>query len=119
MYTIGVILAVVMLVFAIYFGGPWYVGGPSTAIGSAFDADIARALLSILYMIPCVATFVGTVKDGKYRRIGSFGVAACFAFVTLLRLLTFGLTPVIWIFTFACGIIAGIVYIHESINEEE
>lgn len=118
-YTIGVILAVGLLIFALYFIGPWYVGGPATSIGAVFDSGLSRFVLGVLYLIPSVAVLVGTTKGLKWRMFGTFGVALAFLFITILRLLTFGFTPVIWIFMLICALISAMVYLYVSVNGED
>jgi hypothetical protein len=118
-YTIGVILAVGLIMFAIYFIGPWYVGGPTTAIGLVFDNPITRAVLGVIYLVPSIAVLVGAKGGRKYRRFGTFGMSLCFLFITMLRLVTIGFVPAIWIFVLVCTLISSLVYLYVSINEED
>lgn len=116
MYTIGAILAVGLFLFGLYFIGPWYVGGPTTAIGAVFDNAISRLVLGIAYLVPSSMVLWGTKKGYSFRRWGTFGVALCYLFITILRLLTFGFVPAIWIFMLACSLVAGMVYLYVSVN---
>ena len=117
---IEIILAVVLLVFALYLGGPWYVGGPTTAIGNAIEADTVRVLTAIIYIIPSSLTLGGVFKQNdKLRTYATFGLFMAYLFSVILRILTVGFTPLLWLYPFGLALVAAVVYIVESRRIEE
>jgi hypothetical protein len=115
--VIEVILAIVLLVFAVYLGGPWYLSDPSTSIGSAIESDSVRALTAFVYAIPSVSVLAG-VRNKHARVYGTFGLFMAYLFSTILRLLTVGVTPMFWLFLLALSLVAAVVYIVEARHEE-
>lgn len=117
-YAIGVILAVGLVIFALYFVGPWYPGGPTAAIGSAFDTQLARGVVGVAYLIPSVGFLVGFTRHHDFlQRWGMFGTALGYAFVALLRFITIGPFPFVWLFMVLCALVAGVVYLYISFNK--
>ena len=86
-------------------------------MGAVFDTPIARAVVATLYILPSSAVLVG-IKKKSWRRWGAFGVFIMYLFAALLRVVTQGFTPFIWVFILACGLISGIVYLYVSLKEE-
>lgn len=115
---IEVILASVLLIFALYVGGPWYVGGPTTAIGTAIEREVVRFFTAVVYAVPALVTFFG-IKSPKMRGWGVFGMFLAYLFSTILRLLTFGPFPMIWLFIFGLCLISAVLYIVESRRDDE
>ena len=111
--VIEVTLAIILLIFAIYLGGPWYVGGPTTAIGSAIEADTVRLLTAAIYIVPGAATLLG-LKSDRIRVYGTFGLFLAYLFSTILRVLTVGFTPLLWLFTLGLALVCGVCYIVEA-----
>jgi len=111
--VIEIILALCLGVFAIYLGGPWYVGGPTTAIGTAIEAQTVRIFTAIIYFVPCMTFLLGRRND-KVKQWALFGMFLAYTFSAILRLLTFGITPLIWVFIMSLALICGILYISEA-----
>ena len=111
--VIEMILAIALGLFALYLGGPWYVGGPTTAIGSTIENEIVRVCTSLFYLTPSIITIAG-IRRPKLRTWGVFGLFLGYLFSTILRLLTFGVTPVFWLFLMALTLIAAVLYVVES-----
>lgn len=112
--VIEIILAAVLVIFAIYLGGPWYFAGPTTVIGQSIEADAVRALTAVLYIIPGVLTLATINRSRRVRMYGVFGLFLAYMFTTILRVLTVGFTPLMWIFTLALALVAGVCYIAEA-----
>jgi hypothetical protein len=114
------ILGVSLFAVGLYAVGPWYVGGPTTAMGAVLETDLIRAIPAAFYMLAGGAAVYGVVKKkARWRYRGAFLSSTAFFFLTLLRLLTFGFTPVIWIFILALCLISAIIYLWESGREVE
>lgn len=116
-YAIGVIMAGALLIFGLYLGSPWYVGGATTAIGQAFDQTVPRVILAGLYIVPTFSVILGTKYKG-FRRFGMFGTALMYLFASVLRITTIGFTPFIWVFLLACALASGVVYLYVSLKTE-
>ena len=115
--VIEVCLAIILIIFAVYLGGPWYVGGPTTAIGSAIEAGTVRILTAAIYIVPGAVTLFG-VKNDKVRVYGAFGLFLAYLFSTILRVLTVGFTPLLWLFTLGLALVCGVCYIVEARRRE-
>lgn len=119
-YTIAVILAIGLLIFGIYVIGPWYVVLPTTAVGATFDTAISRVLLGIVYITPAILTVVGAKRPRKWQaKYGTFGVALAYTFIAILRVITQGFIPLIWLFPLICGLVTGICYLWVSLSGDE
>lgn len=111
--VIETILAVVLVIFGIYLDSPFYESFPTTSIGAVFEADLARLLISLVYLVPPALLLIGHRKSSdKFRSVGLFGIFLAYFFITILRLATFGWQPLSWLFTLALAIIAAIVFIN-------
>lgn len=111
--VIEIILAVVLIIFAIYLGSPWYVAGPTTVIGNSIEADAVRVMTAVIYLVPGITT-LAFFKNDRVRMYGIFGLFLAYLFTTILRILSIGFTPLMWIFTLALALIAATVYIVEA-----
>ena len=116
--VIEIILAIALGLFALYIGGPWYAGGPTSAIGATIEHDSVRLITAVFYGIPALTTLFG-VKRHKVRMWGVFGLFLGYLFSVILRLLTFGLAPAFWLFMLALALIAAVLYIVESRRDDE
>jgi hypothetical protein len=113
--TVQVILSTVLIVTGLYIGGPWYVGGVTTAVGVVLDSDSVRFGLGIAYMFSGLTNVIGVAKNsGKWRYWGTLAVFLSYMFMMLLRLFTFGWTPIFWVIIFGLALIAGVKHIRES-----
>jgi len=118
--AILLMLAVALLLTGIYAIGPWYVGGPTTAMGVVLEADLVRALPASFYIISGAFAMFGVLrKQPRWRYRGAFLCTLSYTFLVILRLLTFGPFPIIWLFTLALGLISAIIYLWESGREVE
>jgi len=117
-YLIAVIIAVGLLIFGIYVIGPWYVGGGATAVGSVFDTEISRFILGLGYITPPVMTFIGAKKRGRWATMGIFGSSAACIFIAVLRIVTIGWIPFVWLFPLVMGLVAGVCYLVVSLGDE-
>lgn len=111
--VIEAILALALAVFAIYLGGPWYVGEPTTTIGTAIEEDVVRFITAIIYLVPSVMVLAGIGKS-KMRARGLFGLFMVYLFSVILEILTLGFSPLFWVFILALCLISGILYIVEA-----
>lgn len=113
--VIQVILATVLVITGTYVAGPWYIGGTTTAVGVTLDSNIARIAAGSFYLFSGSANLFGITKDSeKWRYWGTLATFLSFTFMTLLRLFTFGLTPIVWLIILALALIAGIMHLRES-----
>jgi hypothetical protein len=112
-------LALTLLAFGIYIDSPYYESSPTTIIGAAFESDLARLIISLLYIVPPILVFVGYQTNRiRVRSVGLFSVFLAYLFNTILRVATFGIQPVNWIFTLALCVIAAAMFINFKLKLE-
>lgn len=110
-----IVLALTLIITGIYIGGPWYIGGTTTAVGVSLDAGITRVVTGSAYLAAGTLGLIG-VATGNLRSkyYGTLAVFLSYSFMTILRLLTFGWTPVFWLIIMTLALIAGIIHLRES-----
>lgn len=113
---IELILAAVILGFGIYLASPLYEATSTTAIGALFESYVGRTILSILYIVPPLFTLAGFCLEKSKRSLacrswGALGIFNAYLFVSILRVITQGWIPVIWIFLLALSLIAGVIHL--------
>jgi ABC-type transport system involved in cytochrome c biogenesis permease subunit len=74
-------------------------------------------VIGSLYALPAILTLFG-IKRSRIRQLGTFGMFIAFMFSSLLRLLTFGWFPLLWLYPLALALIAGVVYLQEFRRDE-
>lgn len=112
---IQVFLAVALLITGVYIAGPWYVGGNLTAIGVLSDSAIGHTVIGTGYTVAGGIGLYGVTRNSvKGRYWGTMLMFGAFVFMAILRLLTIGLTPIIWVLILALALIAGVLHILES-----
>ena len=117
------VLSVVLLAFGIYAIGPWYAGGPTTAFGAVLESDLIRAIPTGFYIIAGGFTLLGCLfsrfdKRFRARYRGALLLTTSYAFMTALRLFTFGFVPVVWVLSLGLGLISAIIFLWESGRDE-
>lgn len=109
------ILSTVLVITGLYIAGPWYVGGPTTAVGVGLEGDLARIITGLFYLVSGATNLIGIAKSSvKWRYSGTLAVFLSYVFMGLLRLLTFGWTPIFWVLIFGMATIAGVKHLRES-----
>lgn len=112
---VQVILSTILIVTGAYIAGPWYVGGPTTAVGVALEMDITRVFTALCYLGSGLVNVIGVAKNsGKWRYWGTLFVFLSYTFMALLRLFTFGFTPIFWVVITGMALIAAVKHIRES-----
>lgn len=105
-------LAITLFIFGVYIDSPFYDSSPTTLIGAVFEGDLARLLISLLYLIPPILMLIGyKTNTHQLHSIGLFTVFLAYLFNTILRIATFGIEPVSWIFTLALCVISAAMFI--------
>jgi hypothetical protein len=119
-YLIQGFLAVALLITGVYIAGPWYVGGSTTAIGVLSDSSIGHIVIGTSYMTTGAVGLYGVVRNSARGRYwGTMLMFGAFFFMVLLRLLTIGFTPIIWVLILALAFTAGVLHIIESRRREK
>jgi hypothetical protein len=114
-YLIEVFLAVTLTVTGIYLAGPWYVGGSTTAVGVLSDSLIGHTAIGLGYTAAGAVAIYGVAKNSvKARYWGTMALFGSYFFMTLLRLLTIGFAPIIWLLILCLAFISGLMHIIES-----
>lgn len=112
---VQVILSMVLIATGLYISGPWYVGGPTTAVGVALELDITRIFTGAFYLSSGTVNLIGVAKNSaRLRYWGTLFVFLSYMFMCLLRLFTFGFTPIFWVLILGMALIAGVKHIRES-----
>lgn len=114
-----IVLALTLIISGIYISGPWYVGGSTTAVGVSLDAGITRVVTGSAYLAAGAIGLIGVVTgDLRAKYYGTLAVFLSYSFMTILRLLTFGWTPMFWLLILAVALIAGIIHLRESQSQK-
>ena len=112
------VLAVILVVYGSYIASPLYQISASTGLGLLFDQWYLRYFTVVLYIVPGLMTLFGLIARNKtFGQIGSFTMFLAFLFSTILRLITIGFTPAIWLFSLALALIAGICYLSDRVPD--
>lgn len=116
---IQIMLAVVLLVVGTYVIGPWYVGGPTTAMGVILESTMVRVSVATFYLFSGVITLTGIgTHRPRWRYWGTFCITLSYTFMALLRLFTFGLTPIMWLLVLLLGLVAAVIFLWEAGRDE-
>lgn len=116
--VVQVALSVCLIITGLYIVGPWYVGGVATVF-VYFDSDLIRLAAGFLYFGSGTANLFGVAKHSvEWRYWGTLAVFLSFVAMTLLRLLTFGFTPITWVLMLTLAVIAAIKHVGESHRRE-
>lgn len=118
--AIQIILAISLILLGLYVSGPWYQGGPTTAIGVSLDSQITRFFTGGGYLASGVISLYGVRRHAKkWRRWGTFSMFLSYMFMTMLRLFTFGPFPVHWLMSLTLGLTAAVLFFRESPRVDE
>lgn len=116
--AIEAVIALTLFFFGLYMVSPFYVTTSTGALSVAFGSDILLRLIVAVpfYIIPTLITitslFSGYFHSPTWRARANLGMFIGVIFLTLLRLLTIGFFPMIWLFTLAMGLISAVCYLH-------
>jgi hypothetical protein len=109
--VIEVIIAVGLLVSGLYTLGPWYVAHSTTPIGQAIDSTTIRMAISGFYTLSAAISLWGTLKlRNEDISIGLFLMFLSYSFMTILRWLAIGFTPLTWVFSLTLALIVAFLY---------
>lgn len=101
-----------LLVAGSYLLSPFYVAAPGTSISAALTSEWAQRLLGVVYVLPSALGIYALWKNKlNLREWATLGTFIGYLFITLLRLITIGPIPILWVFTFALTIIVGLIHI--------
>lgn len=109
--VIEVIIAVGLLVSGLYLLGPWYVVNSTTPVGKAIDSTVIRMSISGFYTLSAATSLWGTLKlRNEDCSIGLFLMFLSYSFMTILRWLAIGFTPLTWVFSLTLALIVAFLY---------
>jgi len=119
-YLIQWFLAIPLLIAGMYIAGPWYVGGSTTALGVLSDSSIGHTVIGTGYFVAGGVGLYGVISNSSTGRyFGTMAMFGAFIFMALLRILTIGFTPILWVFILALALIAGVLHILESRRRDQ
>lgn len=121
MEAIETIIALVLFVFGCYLISPLYIEAPQTASSALASNPTALLIAGVgLYILPALPILLGLfwkrVNTLKWRTRSTFWMFIACMFITLLRLITIGFTPLVWLFTFALGLIAAVCFLYMRVR---
>ncbi len=122
MQAIETIIALTLFTFGAYLTSPFYEITSGTSIGIAFqdNPSVQVAVGLLLYMLPALpiilALFWKRFNTLKWRTRSTFCMFIACMFITILRLIIIGLTPLFWIFTFALGLVSAVCYLYMRVR---
>lgn len=109
--VVEVIVAVGLLVSGLYAVGPWYVTNATTPIGQAIDSTIVRMMIGSFYTISAGTSLWGALRrTGEDKTTGLFLMFLSYSFMTILRWLAIGFTPLTWVFSLTLALIVAFLY---------
>lgn len=109
--VIEVIIAVGLLVSGLYAVGPWYVVNATTPIGKTIDSTAIRMAIGGFYVLSAGTSLWGAIGLRRQdNSIGLFLMCMSYSFMTMLRWLAIGLTPLTWVFSITLALITAFLY---------
>lgn len=121
--AIMVMIAVTLFLFGLYVFSPFYVVQNNAAIAQAFGANIGqRALIGLgFYVLPTLPV-IASIFSPRFRTCtwyarGCFGMFIGLCFLSALRIIVIGITPLQWVFSLALGLTLGICYLYWRAKE--
>lgn len=111
--TIQIICSLALLVVGLYIISPYYQSVPGATAVMLFNTNIGirysvGVFAYILPSLPLLATLLNKKwATVKMYEVGNMLVFVSFLFTTILRLLTVGPRPFVWVYPLALGLIAG------------
>jgi len=118
METIQAIIAGACFLFGVYVISPLYASGENSSISIVFDnSTVSREVIGFLFFfLPSLPTILGLFierfRTPKWRARSAFCMFIGILFLTSLRIVTIGLTPLIWVFYLSLGLISAVLYLH-------
>jgi len=118
MESIQGVIATSCFFFGLYVLSPFYVQGAISSISVVFsDSTIGRMSVGLFFFVlPALPTILGFFYERyrtlKWRSRSAFYMFVGISFLTCLRLITLGFTPLIWVFYLSLGIISAILYLY-------
>lgn len=107
--VVEVIIAVGLLVSGLYAVGPWYVPNATTPIGQAIDSTIVRMSIGGFYTMSAATSLWGSVRE-NVSSAGLFLMFLSYSFMTILRWMAIGFTPLTWVFSLTLALIVAFLY---------
>jgi len=96
----------------IFIAGPWYISSATSVVGVAIESYLGRLITGFGYIIPAVMVMWGAW--GKHPTLlyrGNFLMFLAFVFMFILRLLTLGPTPIIWVLQVVLAAVTGFIFL--------
>lgn len=115
--VLGVVVTT-MLLFGLYLVSPFYEAVPTSAIAVVFDTRWVQYIVAAFYVTPGVLYIWGTVKRSKklLRRSASWAFYV-YTFAAVLRIVSVGFFPWIWLFILALGLIAAVIRLSMELRD--
>jgi hypothetical protein len=108
---IEVIIAVGLLVSGLYTMSWLYEPSSNTPIGQAIDSTYVSMTIGAFYSFSGLAIMAGAKRGGsRWESTGLFMASLSYGFMTLLRWLTIGFTPLTWVFSLTLMFIVAFLY---------
>ncbi|AXH67376.1 hypothetical protein SEA_WOFFORD_240 [Streptomyces phage Wofford] len=109
--TIEVMIAVGLLVSGLYTMSWFYEPASTTPLGVAVDSTAVRMSIGAFYSLSALTVIFGSVRSNDgWRAKGLFAISLSYGFMTLLRWLTIGITPLTWVFSLTLMFIVAFLY---------
>lgn len=111
MCYIALSMAVTLFVYGLYILGPLYRPEDTAALGILSQTWVS-CLTGSIYIIPSILTVAGLWTRRKSILLsGILGMSLAYLFSLLLRLLTIGFTPAIWLFYLCLFLVSVVCYL--------
>lgn len=109
------LLSVALIMWGAYLLSPVYdIETSSGAFSHAFQYPLSLAISAVVYLIIGALPIVGFLW-GKHRLVsyGMGGVFMGYLYLALVRLISVGFQPIIWVFYIVLALIAAVCYLRE------
>lgn len=112
-FVIEIIFAIGLMVYGLYILGPLYEVSYSTALGRFFEGPPVRIGMGFLYMVSGVVVLFAKIKNHtRLRTSGAFLMFMAFFFTFVIRVVTIGLIPLIWMHYLMLALACAVIYLH-------
>ena len=105
-------MAITLFLYGLYILGPLYQPASTVALGVLLSQQWVTYLTGAIYLIPSLLTLGGLSSARKALLLsGILGMSLAYLFSLLLRLLTIGFIPGIWLFYLCLFLISVVCYL--------
>jgi hypothetical protein len=116
--SIAMVLAVVMLSIGLYSVSPFLVTTSNSIFGAALVNPPAVWAFGAGYMLVSILTIIGVGANNlRFYRLGLMGSFVALLFISVLRVISLGVFPMLWVFSLALAAVAAVCWLHSRLAD--